>query len=984
MKIESAIIIDFINNLPINLQSPLDDIICKMLEESKYIDGSSIICDESNSNWNKEHYHNWDCNPEIITDLNSQNFELEYNEENDIQLTNFINNSNNNPNIECVKGDIQLGKRVHALILSWFSINIYERPVIYLFRPFNIDKEQLQDDNDGTQPWNFNMKFIKKEFDKNILNGYSEKKYHDYRLPSLTDIKNKKIANNLSNKDFVSNPNRIYMALMNPTDLETLNKKFYNYIIKNCEKINITLIIDESDLMSPTASNNDKNLKREVKTTTKTEKLLSRLVSKVAHTIHITGTAHQFFWNFTTALSGDTSVHIPVEKVFVMKRKENYYGFMNNKVIYSSDIQELPKIQKWWKSGKGISSEHKYEINTDYNKNIKKIIEIITKRNNNYNSFLISEEKIQACQINLAEKIINDFSSLFVIVFHGKKGINGLPTGLRLYFPKEIDNLDIETEIQQVAINDTRLDNEGGVKGSPSSDLHKEYYEHYKYYDIKMKNKEFNIKMIYKILSMLFKKLKSNKTIITITGKYGERGYSFTSDDYHNNILHLTDQYFVSHASLNVTDIFQRGRIQGKYTDNPHLIFWTTGCLVSNINQYVEYITKIENKIMSLPRGHKHIRSLCESFLLLPDFVKTLGRPKHRRNLETAKVSYDAYKNSLIYAFPPDLDIEEYEEHFTKWCKEQNIEFEGFINKIEIMDKQEYINNYGTPNYTFKEDTKIFSYEEYTNYVTDKKLHKKKLDTDNFIETSIAKGKKVYSLAEIENELKNIKEGSNLGVSYKKLVNVGKTFTRIYPCYKDKNNILSLKIKMRICKILESKLVLPKNNINILEKQNYIEKNNIIIHSTLKYNHINDKYLQYNLDKCDICDSECDCPFDIEKKDIKIINDKKYFFLTSDGYVYYHDKDKSINKVKIKLITNDNSIILFKNECTRDITCSEKSTRTGIHKILKNYNLWAEDNNYEIYYQLKQFINDFEEYTGLKKSKSKGSGGYKIILKEYK
>ena len=142
-----------------------------------------------------------------------------------------------------------------------------------------------------------------------------------------------------------------------------------------------------------------------------------------------------------------------------------------------------------------------------------------------------------------------------------------------------------------------------------------------------MKSKDFNIKMVYKILAMLFKEIKSNKTVITITGKYGERGYSFTSDYYNNDnkyVLHLTDQYIVSHTSYNCTDIFQRGRIQGKYTDNPNLIFWTTTELVEIINNYVDFITKIENKIMSLPRGHEYIRNLCEINLLHKEFIQAL------------------------------------------------------------------------------------------------------------------------------------------------------------------------------------------------------------------------------------------------------------------------------------------------------------------------------------------------------------------------
>ena len=139
--------------------------------------------------------------------------------------------------------------------------------------------------------------------------------------------------------------------------------------------------------------------------------------------------------------------------------------------------------------------------------------------------------------------------------------------------------------------SEKRLHEPGALKLPPTSDINKEYYDHYKYYDINMKSKEFNIKMVYKVLAMLFKKIKSNKTIITITGKYGERGYSFTSDYYKKDnkyVLHLTDQYFVSHASKDCTNIFQRGRIQGRYTDNPNLIFWTTKELVNTINNYVD------------------------------------------------------------------------------------------------------------------------------------------------------------------------------------------------------------------------------------------------------------------------------------------------------------------------------------------------------------------------------------------------------------
>ena len=74
---------------------------------------------------------------------------------------------------------------------------------------------------------------------------------------------------------------------------------------------------------------------------------------------------------------------------------------------------------------------------------------------------------------------------------------------IKIIFSK-IDNLDIEKELHQVVISEKRLDKPGGLKGTPTSDNNKEYYDKYKYYDINMKSKEFNIKMVY-VLAMLFK-----------------------------------------------------------------------------------------------------------------------------------------------------------------------------------------------------------------------------------------------------------------------------------------------------------------------------------------------------------------------------------------------------------------------------------------------------------------------------------------------
>lgn len=974
MIIQSQIIKQFIDDLPPKHKKPLDKIISHMLESSKYIDDSTLIYDENNEcKFDKEHYHNWDCNPSQINELKGIKHN-KYNEDNDIELTKLLNNLPQN--IECTKGDIQLGKRVHACIMMWLSIYIYERPVLYLFRPLNIDKEQLRDDIDGTESWNFNIEWIKNKFDNHIEYDV-DKKYHNYKLPSLTDIKDKKVANKLSDKEYLSNPKMIYTALMNPTDLEILNKKFYEYIIEYHEKVNITLIIDESDLLSPTAENSDKISEKD-KNNSKSEKLIARLVNKVAHTIHITGTAHSFFWNYTTALSNDNKTVIPIEKVFVMRRDDNYYGFMKKNINFSINYNTLPIISEWWSKGKGITKENKYDVIKDYNCNIKAIISSIVKRQNSYNSFLISEEKVQNYQIKIAENIIKDFHSLFCIVFHGKKGKNGLPTGLRLYFPKQIDNLDIETEIQQVVIEDgggngKRLDKIGGLKGKPTSDINKDDIDHYKYYDIDMKSKQFNIKMVYKSLARLFKKIKSNKTVITITGKYGERGYSFTSDYYNVDnkyTLHLTDQYFVSHASYNCTDIFQRARIQGKYTDNPNLMFWTTSELVEIINEYVDFITKVEDKIMSLPRGHEHIRNLCEISLYHKEFVKTLGRPKQRKNLESHPIKYNKNHNAMIYLFPPKLKPEDFEEHFCNWYNEQgieDIEFTGFVNSLEILDKNKYIIEHGR----YKVYTPLIIKYNEIKHIFDREQTK---DLDSFLKIKFPELENKKFRQKVNMEIYEDNRWKMIDNAYqnKSIIRFsGFIEPNMYKLFhhKDKDD----------CFIIYSheEKELPENDLDILTKKNYKELNDDkILYSKLKYEYINDNYLEYEK-----------CKLKLNKEDIKTINDDSYFFLTADGYVYHHDPDpeNSIKKVRIKIkskteLTRNNEminpILTFKEECIKEIIGRK---RVGVKKVMEGYNIWCKTNNFEEYKSLKNFREEFEKITGLKRSKS-NIRGYKIEL----
>ena len=95
--------------------------------------------------------------------------------------------------------------------------------------------------------------------------------------------------------------------------------------------------------------------------------------------------------------------------------------------------------------------------------------------------------------------------------------------------------------------------------------------------------------------------------------------------------------------------------------------------------------------------------------------------------------------------------------------------------------------------------------------------------------------------------------------------------------------------------------------------------------------------------------------------------------------VDHHDIEKSITNVRIKIkseIENTiNPILTFKKECIDEINVRN---RVGIN-IFDYYNNWCKttDNANE---KLKDFKEEFEKITGLKRSKT-NTLGYKINLK---
>jgi hypothetical protein len=459
-------------------------------------------------------------------------------------------------------------------------------------------------------------------------------------------------------------------------------------------------------------------------------------------------------------------------------------------------------------------------------------------------------------------------------------------------------------------------------------------------------------------MSMVFKTIKTNKTIITITGKYGERGYSFTSDYYNNDnkyVLHLTDQYYVSHSKFNCTDIFQKGRIQGKYTDKPILTFWTTHRLIDVINQYVDFMTKIENKIMTLQRGHEYIQNLCECTLIHKNFLSTLGTTKQRKNIKYEHIKYDKNFNGMIYFFDPKINVEEYENNFMNWCLHNDIIFNGFINEIQTMTKHNYVQKYGV----YKEQVLFYKLNDVVldnvNEIIENHCNEFNIEhtikTKKWIENRMNKKKNNVWYDTIRGTWKKCTKKDIIDNASEGTV---KEYRRWTLCYDDHDNVL---LSVRFRSNMHKKM--PKSSDNILCEHNWCDVDNII-----KYSKLNHKFIN-NMLNSKVCDSLSDT-------DIDIINNKSYFFLSPDGYVYHHDKHKSIinSSIKInsnkKMCSNDDDVIVVKKKSKKK--CNNDDDVIVVKKKIKKKcnNNHGDDNNKndnDMYNILKNIDFAFSEIT---------------------
>ena len=953
-------------------KKPLEKIINFMLDKCRYINGESL------------ERHNWGNNPiklkHIPKNINLPSFEED--------LLNSLNLEDNEKSIvELLWGDIQLGKRVQACIIMWISVHILKRPVLYIFRNLTIDQKQLQDDIVGTENYNFNIQFIKTLFQEfnNELQEYFEETnveyWKDYKLPELKDITSNDIINKLSNKEAI-NSNDIFCCLMNHTQLAKLNTKFSEYIYYNDELVNITTLVDESDLMSPTSSN-DRSNDNDKKDSTACEILLAKIYKKVKYALHITGTAHSLLYNITTRLSDHTDIQIKISKVHKMKRSNDYFGLFNGSINFNTTL-----VESWW-DYQDIENHKKktcYDIVEDYNINIKKIIEEILKRpTSKYNSLLISEEKIRANQFCLVDKIIKDYPNLFIIIYHGNC--------LRLYVSKNYEKgikYWSKWDSKQSSTSQ-RLWQLGGVYGSSiDTEKSEKLPNNYCYFNIN--TKILNIKFVYKLLRILFEKSDMPilcKTIVTITGKYGERGYSFTSDDYDNYSLHLTDQYFVSHASLNCTDISQRLRLQGKYNDlelkngNMNLTLWTTPELEDIIqNFYVKFIKEIEKFVMGCETWEE-TKDLIESIIDNGEFKfkQYISKLDVRKKMKSLKIHkhYDKNTNGyklIIVDDMTDTDIRE-------WCKETNLPDYICINEIkDDLTLDEFTDKYKTKcKYNIK--TEIFSDIKSKNCIDFCEENGISLPDDEWF-----KSREEHKVGNIYKDKTRTEWKplliEDINCQYNAMQDRKR---RWYYCYRDVSFT-------NLCYAVQYNDKIKENLYHSSPVKNKISY--IFDGDKVKYSIIKEEYKQQNNNTHGYTNEDGD---DFIEDDHKF--PEKYYWKTPDGWLYLYNKDKPEiisldivaplpvkNVIQLNISTEpliNNDILLFANSCCKKT--DKLNLRFGLKDIFKIYETWCKINGKKCLKTQKKFKEEFEKINykeenskGIDVNNKPGKRGYNIMV----
>jgi len=591
------------------------------------------------------------------------------------------------------------------------------------------------------------------------------------------------------------------------------------------------------------------------------------------------------------------------------------------------------------------------------------IKQILDRPQNKYHSLLISEEKIRLNQLLLAHEIIKDFSQLFVIVFHGNC--------LRLYLPKKYEqNLKFYSQRDSEICKSKRLYDVDGIYGS-SLDEHmsKKLPNNYCYFNISPK--KFNLKQIYKILAMLFKNSDLDfRTVITITGKYGERGYSFTSDNFDEFQFHLTDQYFPCHIKTkNCTDISQRLRLQGKYTDNPKLTLWTSNELKDIlVNFFIPFMKKIEAQIMEC-NNWSEIKDLIESIIVEQENInfenmKYIDARKKNKNWHKHK-HYEAKYNGFRLIQIDSMT----EEEIQQWCCESGLpKYTNCVNEIKNdLSKEAFIEKYGILKALVPQKIKK---EELEKKKGENKEYKFKILTPTTEKMDRKKG--------INDYIKNNKPYYH-GRETKPMTITIIDYTKIYENI-DYFHFVGL----------SNNKILPKPTEDI-KKNPYHED----VNGNIKYCVLIAKYIQTNIQEYSNEDS------DNFIADIADALPEQYYWKTPDGWLFLHDDSKTkknimsidISEPKIKTITilkeplinqKYSKIKEFIDECFES---TKTKLRIGINDIMVEYKKWCEKNTYNqnSRSEVKNALNNYgyreEKSKGIDLNGKSGKRGFNIKLK---
>jgi len=549
-----------------------------------------------------------------------------------------------NYDVDIIYGLVQSGKRFSSYCTAWIENIINRRNVIWIVRNFLVDQAQIVDDLNGNKPYDFNYKFIRAIFQKEIDTGNTEidkKDYNQYTLKS-PEVINKECLKKLSSHPHILvNPGHNYIIKGRYEDLQKLEKILTKILIETEKKVDIALIVDEADQNAPTGYNNGKSKPKNE------ESLRSINIAKIGNmcgnTTFYTGTIQWFYSNYKTQINKELQIRLSINNIFVMKIHKDYCGLMNDKVQIKTGIQDSFKINTWW------NHDNKYDIEKDYQINIKKIITHIKSRlNQPYSSLAILEQKEHIEHTKLCNLIMKDFSHVFVIIFRGH--VSSQDPGLELYFNEKWDNINMEACLIEAVADDNKLNYSDGIVSGKARTLEGSQYT--KYFKINTKTTGADIKNIYRVISKIIKNknLGIHPTIITCTGVYGNRGYSFTSNDYGKYRLHLTDQYSVFHTKLDAVNVLQKLRLQGKYVDNcDSLTLWTNEPSKDFIEKSISHLKVLREtwiKFMHIndsgKRNEKIEKFMKDSDAKLSDMVNTArynnNRKKTKRKINSKNI----------------------------------------------------------------------------------------------------------------------------------------------------------------------------------------------------------------------------------------------------------------------------------------------------------------------------------------------------------